>query len=84
MDVNDWFDYNQGVYTGYPNSDITHEKAVTAEFIFNTNEENFVVECGVQNQGGTSIVDWKVPKQSMRLLFKEYVWPQNSKIQAVP
>ena len=84
MDIDDWFDYNQGVYTGYPNSDITHEKAVTAEFIFNTNEENFVVECGVQNQGGTSIVDWKVPKQSMRLLFKKIYGPGTLKYKLFP
>lgn len=84
MDVNDWFDYNQGVYTGYPNSDITHEKAVTAEFIFNSEEESFSVECGVQNQGGTSIVDWKVPKQSMRLLFKKMYGPGTLKYKLFP
>lgn len=72
MDVNSWFNPDTGMYVGYPNSDITREKAVTAEFIFNNDtEQSFAVACGVQNQGGTSIVNWKSPKQSMRLLFKE-------------
>jgi hypothetical protein len=75
MNIDDWFNPNTGLYVGYPNSDISMEKAVTAEFLFPDNEENFVVECGVQNQGGTSIVNWKVPKQSMRLLFKEMYGP---------
>ena len=75
MNIDDWFNPNTGVYAGYPNSDISREKPVTAEFLFPDNEENFVVECGVQNQGGTSIVNWKVPKQSMRLLFKEIYGP---------
>ena len=71
MDIDDWFNPYSGLYVGYPNSDISREKAVTAEFIFDNPAKNFKVECGVQNQGGTSIVNWKVPKQSMRLLFKE-------------
>ncbi len=71
MDVDEWFNHETGLYVGYPNSDETREKPVTAEFIFNTTEESFAIECGVQNQGGTSIVKWKSPKQSMRLLFKE-------------
>ena len=76
MDVNDWFDPDTGMYVGYPNSEETREKAVTAEFIFNNeSEESFAVECGVQNQGGTSVVKWKSPKQSMRLLFKEIYGP---------
>ena len=61
---------SSGLYVGYPNSNISREKAVTAEFLFDNPAENFALECGVQNQGGTSIIDWKVPKQSMRLLFK--------------
>jgi hypothetical protein len=75
MNIDDWFNHATGMYVGYPNSDISREKAVTAEFIFTDKQENFVVECGVQNQGGTSIVNWKVPKQSMRLLFKEMYGP---------
>ncbi len=74
MDVDDWFDFDTGLYVGYPNSNETREKAVSAEFLFN-DKENFLVKCGVQNQGGTSIVNWKVPKQSMRLLFKEIYGP---------
>jgi hypothetical protein len=75
MSVDDWFNAATGNYVGYPNSDISREKAVTAEFIFPETREHFSVECGVQNQGGTSIIDWKVPKQSMRLLFKEMYGP---------
>ena len=75
MNINDWFNGSTGIYAGYPNSDVTREKAVTAEFIFENESENFTVQCGVQNQGGTSIVEWKVPKQSMRLLFKEMYGP---------
>jgi len=75
MDVDEWFNHETGLYVGYPNSDITREKPVTAEFIFNNTEENFAIECGVQNQGGSSIVRWKSPKQSMRLLFKEIYGP---------
>ncbi|MCF6357816.1 MAG: chitobiase/beta-hexosaminidase C-terminal domain-containing protein, partial [Draconibacterium sp.] len=70
MDVDNWFNDKTGLYVGYPNSNETREKAVSAEFIFH-DKDNFLVECGVQNQGGTSIINWKVPKQSMRLLFKE-------------
>ncbi len=84
MNVEDWFDHNYGLYVGYPNSDISREKAVTAEFIFNTDEENFAVECGVQNQGGTSIVNWKIPKQSMRLLFKKIYGPGTLKYKLFP
>ena len=79
MHIDDWFDHSTGLYVGYPNSSESREKAVTAEFIFNTNEENFVVECGVQNQGGTSIINWMVPKQSMRLLFKDIYGPKKLK-----
>jgi len=76
MEVSEWFDPETGLYVGYPNTHITREKPVTAEFIFNSpEEENFSIECGVQNQGGTSIVKWKSPKQSMRLLFKEIYGP---------
>lgn len=75
MNTDEWFNHETGLYVGYENSNITREKPVTAEFIFNNNEENFVIECGVQNQGGTSIVKWKSPKQSMRLLFKEEYGP---------
>jgi hypothetical protein len=75
MPVEEWFNHNTGMYVGYPNSDISREKAVNAEFIFPESSESFSILCGVQNQGGTSIVNWKVPKQSMRLLFKEPFGP---------
>ncbi len=84
MNVKDWFDHSTGLYIGYPNSSESREKAVTAEFIFNTNEQNFFVECGVQNQGGTSIINWMVPKQSMRLLFKEIYGPKKLKRKLFP
>lgn len=74
MSIDDWFNHSSGLYIGYPNTDVTHEKAVTAEFLFQ-DKENIAIECGVQNQGGTSIVNWKVPKQSMRLMFKEMYGP---------
>ena len=75
MPVDEWFNHNTGMYVGYPNSDISREKAVNAEFIFPGSSESFSISCGVQNQGGTSIVNWKVPKQSMRLKFKEPYGP---------
>ncbi len=76
MDVDEWFNHQTGLYVGYPNTNETREKPVSAEFIFNNEEEeNIWIECGVQNQGGTSIVNWKSPKQSMRLLFKEMYGP---------
>ena len=85
MDVNSWFNPDTGMYVGYPNSDISREKAVTAEFIFNNQvEENFAVACGVQNQGGTSVVNWKSPKQSMRLLFKGIYGPTKLKYKLFP
>lgn len=84
MDVDEWFNHSTGLYVGYPNSNETREKPVTAEFLFNNEEESFVVECGVQNQGGTSIVKWKVPKQSMRLLFKEMYGPTRLKRKLFP
>ena len=84
MDIDDWFDPNTGIYVGYPNSDVSREKAVTTEFLFDNSNENFSVECGVQNQGGTSIVNWKVPKQSMRLLFKEMYGPTKLKYKLFP
>ncbi len=76
MNIADWFDPVSGLYIGYPNSGMTREKPVTAEFLFGDTTKSFSVECGVQNQGGTSIVNWKVPKQSMRLLFKEMYGPK--------
>ncbi|MBT3382392.1 MAG: T9SS type A sorting domain-containing protein [Prolixibacteraceae bacterium] len=75
MDVDEWFNHETGLYVGYPNTNVIREKPVTAEFLFNNTEENFAIECGVQNQGGSSIVRWKSPKQSMRLLFKEIYGP---------
>lgn len=84
MNTDDWFNPETGLYVGYPNSDVSREKAVTAEFIFDNADENFAVECGVQNQGGTSIVNWKVPKQSMRLLFKEIYGPAKLKHKLFP
>jgi hypothetical protein len=71
MSVDDWFDPDSGNYVGYPNTNETREKPVSAEFIYLNSNKSFEVNCGVQNQGGTSIVKWKVPKQSMRLLFKD-------------
>lgn len=79
MDVDEWFNHQTGLYVGYPNSNISREKAVAAEFIYPDSTKNFTVNCGVQNQGGTSIVNWKVPKQSMRLLFKEMYGPKKLK-----
>lgn len=79
MNINDWFNPETGLYAGYPNSDVSREKPVTAEFIYPDSTLSFEVECGVQNQGGTSIVNWKVPKQSMRLLFKEIYGPAKLK-----
>jgi len=76
MPVNEWFNPQTGLYVGYPNSSVTREKPVSAEFIYNDPKKNFAINCGVQNQGGTSIVNWKVPKQSMRLLFKEEYGPK--------
>ncbi len=84
MNVDDWFNPQTGLYVGYPNSDVSREKAVTAEFLFPEPNRDFAVECGVQNQGGTSIVNWKVPKQSMRLLFKEMYGPKKLKQQIFP
>ncbi len=84
MNTDDWFDPHSGIYVGYPNSGISREKAVTAEFLFAEPDESFSVECGVQNQGGTSIVNWKVPKQSMRLLFKEIYGPAKLKYKLFP
>lgn len=84
MNVDEWFNRATGIYVGYPNSNETREKPVTAEFLFNNNEENFVVECGVQNQGGTSIINWMVPKQSMRLLFKSMYGPKKLKKKLFP
>ena len=84
MNVEDWFNHQTGLYVGYPNSDISREKAVTAEFLFGDTTQNFAVNCGVQNQGGTSIVNWKVPKQSMRLLFKENYGPKKLKYKLFP
>ncbi len=75
MSIDDWFDPQTGNYVGYPNSDITREKPVSAEFIYTDSAKNFAINCGVQNQGGTSIVNWKIPKQSMRLLFKGIYGP---------
>lgn len=84
MNVDDWFNSQTGLYVGYPNSDISREKAVTAEFLFSDTTQNFAVNCGVQNQGGTSIINWKVPKQSMRLLFKEKYGPRKLKKKLFP
>jgi len=70
MSIDDWFNHETGNYVAYPNSDITREKPVSAEFIYADSLKDFSINCGVQNQGGTSIVNWKIPKQSMRLLFK--------------
>lgn len=84
METDEWFNHETGLYVGYPNSNETREKPVTAEFIFNNEEESFAVECGVQNQGGTSIVKWKSPKQSMRLLFKEIYGPTRLRYKLFP
>ena len=84
MSVNDWFNPATGIYVGYPNSDVTREKAMQAEFIFPSKQENFLIDCGLQNQGGTSIVNWKVPKQSMRMLFKEPYGPTRLKYKLFP
>lgn len=83
MSIEDWFNHRTGLYVGYPNTNVTREKAVTAEFLFK-DKENFAIECGVQNQGGTSIVNWKVPKQSMRLLFKKQYGPTRLRYKLFP
>ena len=42
MGVDEWFNHQTGLYVGYENSDITREKPVAAEFIFNNaSEESF-------------------------------------------
>ena len=76
MSIDAWFNHGTGNYVAYPNSDIIREKPVSAEFIYSDGDNNFGINCGVRNQGGTSIVNWKVPKQSMRLLFKEQYGPK--------
>ncbi|MBN1188018.1 MAG: CotH kinase family protein [Bacteroidales bacterium] len=84
MAIDEWFNYDSGLYVGYPNSSISREKPVSAEFIYTDSAKSFFVSCGVQNQGGTSIVNWKVPKQSMRLLFKEQYGPKKLKKKIFP
>lgn len=84
MDTDDWFNPETGLYKGYANSNLTTEKAVSAEFIYADPKESFLVRCGLQNQGGTSIIDWKVPKQSMRLLFKDEYGPKKLKKKIFP
>ncbi|MFB6318893.1 CotH kinase family protein [Saccharicrinis sp. FJH54] len=84
METDEWFDPESGLYVGYPNTNITREKPVSAEFIYSDPNESFLINCGVQNQGGTSIVDWKSPKQSMRLLFKSQYGPKKLKKRLFP
>lgn len=84
MNIDEWFDKSIGLYVGYPDSNVAREKAITAEFIFNDSEKKFSVECGIQNQGGTSIINWMVPKQSMRLLFKDIYGPKKLKKRIFP
>ncbi len=84
MNIEEWFDKYNGLYVGYPDSNESREKAVTAEFISNNKEQSFSVECGIQNQGGTSIINWMVPKQSMRLLFKDIYGPKKLKKRIFP
>lgn len=84
METDEWFSHETGLYVGYPNSNVTREKAVSAEFIYTDTDKSFLINCGVQNQGGTSIVNWKVPKQSMRLLFKSEYGPQKLKKEIFP
>ncbi|MFB6342174.1 CotH kinase family protein [Saccharicrinis sp. FJH62] len=84
METDEWFDPVSGLYVGYPNTNITREKPVSAEFIYSDPNESFLINCGVQNQGGTSIVDWKSPKQSMRLLFKSQYGPKKLKKKLFP
>ncbi|MFC0876313.1 CotH kinase family protein [Saccharicrinis sp. FJH2] len=84
METDEWFDPVSGLYVGYPNTNITREKPVSAEFIYSDPKESFLINCGVQNQGGTSIVDWKSPKQSMRLLFKSQYGPKKLKKKLFP
>jgi len=84
METDEWFNHETGLYVGYPNSDIIREKPVSAEFIYADSEKSFLINCGVQNQGGTSIVNWKIPKQSMRLLFKDQYGPKKLKKKLFP
>lgn len=76
MPIEDWFDKTRGIYSNGALEGPEWERAVSAELILPDGGEGFAVRCGVQIQGGSSTEpNWKSPKLSMRLLFKDEFGP---------
>jgi hypothetical protein len=76
MPIGDWFDPAAGIYSNGALEGDEWERGTSAELILPDGSQGFAVRCGVQIQGGTSTEpNWKVPKLSMRLLFKDEFGP---------
>ncbi|MCA9415839.1 MAG: CotH kinase family protein, partial [Candidatus Omnitrophica bacterium] len=72
--------YSNGALSG-----INWERACSAELIFSDGTEGFAINSGIRIQGQTSTdPNWKSPKLSMRLLFKNEYGPSHLEFPLYP
>ncbi|MCA9439003.1 MAG: CotH kinase family protein, partial [Candidatus Omnitrophica bacterium] len=74
-----------GIYSNGALSGINWERACSAELIFPDGTEGFAINSGIRIQGQTSTdPNWKSPKLSMRLLFKNEYGPSHLEFPLYP
>ncbi|HUS67210.1 MAG TPA: CotH kinase family protein [Kofleriaceae bacterium] len=61
----------QGLYMNPENGGIEWERAASIEIFGGAEALSTQEDCGARIQGGSSQNDWKVPKLSMRVIFRE-------------
>jgi len=75
MPVEDWFSPDRGIYSNASREGIAWERAVSVELIFPDGRSGFQTEAGVRIQGGTSPINWKMEKLSLKLRFRSDYGP---------
>jgi hypothetical protein len=71
-DTDNLFSASSGIYANSNNSGPAWERPVSAELFFpDGSQEGFQLDCGLRIQGGSSVVNFKSIKLSMRMLFKD-------------
>lgn len=76
MHVDQWFDPMVGIYANSNLNDVPEwERACSAELIYPDGRKGFAVNCGVRVAGQTSPINYKSPKLSLRLKFKDEYGP---------
>jgi len=76
MPVEDWFSPDRGIYSNASKTGLAWERAVSVELIYPDGRPGFQTDAGVRIQGGTSPINWKMEKLSLKLRFRSDYGPR--------